>query len=206
LKEQPPKHTPRIRPISLVLAVIAFFVLPNRGVCGSAEDFVRSAREQIGRTVLYDSAYRTLEYPNGDLPIESGVCTDVVIRAMRSAYEMDLQKLVHEDMKGNFSKYPQLWGLQQPDKNIDHRRVPNLRTFFERKGWSLPVTHKVADYRPGDLVTCILPKNLPHIMIVSDRKNRSGIPYAIHNIGAGAREEDRLFEFELTGHYRIPDR
>ena len=161
------------------------------------------ARSQIGKTVRYDPEYRSLDYPNGDVPIDRGVCTDVVIRAMREAYHLDLQKLVHEDMKAAFSKYPQQWGLQKPDRNIDHRRVPNLRTFFRRKGWSLPVTQNAADYLPGDLITCIVPPNLPHIMIVSDRKNGMGVPLVIHNIGAGVLEEDRLFAFEHTGHYRI---
>jgi uncharacterized protein YijF (DUF1287 family) len=122
---------------------------------------------------------------------------------MRSALNADLQKLVHEDMKKNLSHYPKKWGLKNPDRNIDHRRVPNLQTFFDRQGWSLNVSHNAEDYKPGDLVTCIVPPHLPHIMIVSDRKNGNGRPLVIHNIGAGAKEEDRLFEFEITGHYRI---
>ena len=165
--------------------------------------FVKAARTQIGKTVLYDSSYRVLDYPNGDLPIDRGVCTDVIIRAMRAALNIDLQALVHEDMKVNFSKYPQKWGLKHPDSNIDHRRVPNLRTFFKRRGWSLAVSDKAEDFSPGDIVTCIVPPNLPHIMIVSDKKNGEEIPFVIHNIGAGVQEEDRLFEFEHSGHYRI---
>ena len=169
----------------------------------TAADFVEAARTQIGRTVIYDPSYQVLDYPNGDLAIDRGVCTDVIIRAMRTVFDLDLQKLVHEDMKMNFSKYPQKWGLKYPDKNIDHRRVPNLETFFERRGWSLDISDNPLDYIPGDIVTCIIPPNLPHIMIVSDKKNGDGIPFVIHNIGAGAQEEDRLFEFEHTGHYRI---
>jgi len=106
-------------------------------------------------------------------------------------------------MRANFSKYPKNWGLKRADRNIDHRRVPNLRTFFKRRGWSLAVTDKPADYLPGDLVTCTVPKNLPHIMIVSDKRSPDKKrPLIIHNIGAGAREEDRIFEFPVTGHYR----
>ena len=116
----------------------------------------------------------------------------------------DLQKEVHEDMKKNFAAYPSRknWGLKRTDKNIDHRRVPNLRTFFTRKGWSVPVSKKPADYLPGDLVTCTVAGSLPHIMIVSDRKNQDGVPLIIHNIGAGAQEEDDLFTFPIPGHYR----
>ncbi len=116
---------------------------------------------------------------------------------------MDLQKLLHEDMRGNFSAYPQNWGLRAPDKNIDHRRVPNLQAFFKRRGWQLEVTQVAGDYQAGDLVTCTVPPNLPHIMVVSERRNAAGEPLVIHNIGAGTREEDRLFAFKLTGHYRV---
>lgn len=161
------------------------------------------AREQIGVTVIYDPDYVSLKYPGGDVPIDRGVCTDVVIRAMRGL-QFDLQKEVHEDMKKNFSAYPSRknWGLKRTDRNIDHRRVPNLQTFFKRKGWSQPITENPADYKPGDIVTCLLGGSLPHIMIVSDRKNDDGVPLIIHNIGAGTQEEDDLFTFKLTGHYR----
>jgi hypothetical protein len=106
-------------------------------------------------------------------------------------------------MRRNFKKYPDKWGLESPDKNIDHRRVENLQTYFRRRGWSMAVSHKADDYKPGDLVTCIVPPNVPHIMIVSDKESISGRPLVIHNIGAGAKEEDRLFEFKHTAHYRI---
>jgi uncharacterized protein len=165
---------------------------------------VSAARSQIGRTTIYDPAYVRLAYPGGDVPIEKGVCTDVVVRAFRDALGQDLQKLVHEDMLAAFSDYPQKWGLSKPDANIDHRRVPNLARYFTRKGWAVAVTRKNEDYRAGDLVTCTVPPALPHIMIVSDRKNAQGVPLVIHNIGLGTREEDRLFEFPITGHYRIP--
>ncbi|MBP3499191.1 MAG: DUF1287 domain-containing protein [Akkermansia sp.] len=160
------------------------------------------ARRQIGVTVEYDSAYVGLAYPGGDVPDERGVCTDVVIRALR-LLDFDLQKEVHEDMKRNFAAYPKYWGLKRPDKNIDHRRVPNLQTFFKRRGWGLPVSRNAADYKPGDLVTCLVGDSLPHIMIVSDRRNEEGIPLVIHNIGMGTEEEDCLFTFPLTGHYRV---
>ncbi len=160
------------------------------------------ARRQIGVTVEYDSAYVGLAYPGGDVPEERGVCTDVVIRALR-LLDFDLQKEVHEDMKRNFAAYPKYWGLKRPDKNIDHRRVPNLQTFFKRRGWGLPVSRNAADYKPGDLVTCLVDDSLPHIMIVSDRRNEEGIPLVIHNIGVGTEEEDCLFTFPLTGHYRV---
>lgn len=160
------------------------------------------ARRQIGVTVEYDSAYVGLAYPGGDVPEERGVCTDVVIRALR-LLDFDLQKEVHEDMKRNFAAYPKYWGLKRPDKNIDHRRVPNLQTFFKRRGWGLPVSRDAADYKPGDLVTCLVGDSLPHIMIVSDRRNEEGIPLVIHNIGVGTEEEDCLFTFPLTGHYRV---
>lgn len=168
-----------------------------------AARFVASAHAQIGKTLSYDPAYTSLEYPGGDVPVERGVCSDVVIRAFRGM-GLDLQKEVHEDMKRSFSLYPKNWSLRKPDANIDHRRVLNLMTFFKRRGKSVPATKDAADYLPGDLVTCIVPKNLPHIMIVSDQISPldPARRLVIHNIGQGARAEDRLFEFELTGHYR----
>jgi uncharacterized protein len=165
---------------------------------------VKAARKQIGVTVSYDPAYVSLAYPSGDVPRERGVCTDVLIRALRDGLSADLQKLVHEDMKGNFSLYPKQWGLSKPDKNIDHRRVPNLRTYLKRRGYELklPKSGDTSVFQPGDIVTCTVPPNLPHVMIFSDRKNASGVPLVIHNIGSGAREEDVLAKFPLTGHYR----
>jgi len=137
------------------------------------------------------------------LPIERGVCTDVVVRALREALNVDLQRLVHEDMNRGFSQYPTIWGLKRPDRNIDHRRVPNLKTYFERRGYSVSLSQKPADYLPGDLVTCTVAGNRPHIMIVSDRRTTTRVPFVIHDIGGGVQEEDRLFEFPITGHYRI---
>jgi uncharacterized protein len=182
--------------ISLALPMRADEQKIRRGIA-------QAAHEQIGKTVRYDGSYRALNYPGGDLPIEVGVCTDVVIRALRASMGIDLQKLVHEDMKRAFSDYPQNWGLKKPDRNIDHRRVPNLQTYFKRSGWALAVSKDAKAYHPGDLVTCIVPPNLPHIMIVSDRMGKAGRPLIIHNIGAGVQEEDRLFEFKITGQYRV---
>ena len=186
----------------LVLLTLAA-TLPLRADLEPAKKLAAAARAQIGVTTLYDPAYVKLAYPDGDVPTERGVCTDVVIRAFR-AMGLDLQKLVHEDMARAFSKYPQQWGLKSPDANIDHRRVPNLMRFFERAGKKLGVTKSPADYKPGDLVTCLVPPHLPHIMLVSDTPSPDD-PHrfqVIHNIGAGARMEDRLFDFEITGHFR----
>jgi uncharacterized protein len=160
---------------------------------------IAAARAQVGRTTLYDAAYVALSYPGGDVPMERGVCTDVVIRAYREAFGIDLQKLVHEDMRKNFAAYPTRWGLKKPDRNIDHRRVPNLQTFFARKGAALNSTGAEA----GDLITMMLPGNLPHIGIVSDKVNEEKIPLFIHNIGGGTQEEDVLQRFEITGRYRF---
>jgi len=163
---------------------------------------VEGARKQVGVTRSYDSSYRRISYPNGDVPMHTGVCTDVVIRAFRHA-GIDLQVLVHEDMKKNFAKYPQKWGLRGTDTNIDHRRVPNLQTFFTRRGGKLAVSDRAADYLPGDIVTWNLASGVPHIGIVSDQKSRfTRRPLVVHNIGSGAQIEDVLFAYDLTGHYR----
>lgn len=167
-----------------------------------ASRLIQAALERTRHTVRYDPAYVRLDYPNGDVPAETGVCTDEVIRSYR-ALGIDLQKLVHEDMKRAFSAYPKIWGLQSTDKNIDHRRVPNLQTFFKRRGASLPVTPNAADYRPGDLITCTVPPHLPHIAIVVPAPDGGETPWIVHNIGQGPQCENRLFEFPLTGHYRF---
>ncbi len=162
-----------------------------------------AAHAQVGVTVNYDPAYVDLKYPGGDVPADRGVCTDVVIRAFRAA-GVDLQQLVHEDMKSHFAAYPHQWGLSRTDTNIDHRRVPNLMTFFARHGKALPVTAAAADYQPGDVVTWMLPGNLPHIgLVVNETAPDDPTRHlVIHNIGAGARMEDVLFGFKQTGHYR----
>ena len=164
---------------------------------------LENANQQIGVTVAYDPSYTVLKYPNGDVPLEKGVCTDVVVRAFRNA-GVDLQKEVHEDMTANFSLYPKKWGLKQADSNIDHRRVPNLQTFFMRRGKSLPVTQNADDYKPGDVVSWDLDgKGLSHIGIVSNLWAKETKRFMIiHNIGGGAASEDVLFAWKMTGHYR----
>lgn len=156
---------------------------------------VAAARKQIGVTVGYDAEYRVIPYPGGDVPLNTGVCTDVVTRALRDQ-GIDLQRAVHEDMKRHFAEYPHQWGLKTPDTNIDHRRVPNLMTYFKRQGWEQPITGQVADYLPGDVVTWNLGGGITHIGVVSDA------PMVIHNIGEGTREEGVLFAFKIIGHYR----
>lgn len=168
-----------------------------------ADALVTAAREQVGVTLSYDPAYRRLSYPNGDVPLNTGVCTDVVIRALRQQ-GLDLQQAVHQDMRANFRLYPKNWGLSRPDSNIDHRRVPNLMTWFKRQGWALPLGQDAERYRPGDIVTWDLGGGLTHIGIISDRQAGSGVPLVLHNIGRGTQEEDILFSFKITGHYRIP--
>ena len=170
-----------------------------------AERLVHAALERVQHTVRYDPAYVKLDYPNGDVPADTGVCTDEVIRSYR-ALGIDLQKLVHEDMQRAFAAYPKDWGLRSTDRNIDHRRVPNLQAFFKRRGAALPVTQKAADYLPGDLITCTVAGKLPHIAIVVAAADGGGTPWIVHNIGQGPRHEDRLFEFPLTGHYRFQPR
>jgi uncharacterized protein len=165
---------------------------------------ISAAENQIGLTVSYDPNYTQMHYPGGDVPIERGVCTDVIIRAYRQAFAIDLQKLVHEDMKVNFSAYPIKWGLKKPDSNIDHRRVPNLQAFFARQSAQLPISTDTTHYKPGNLVTMLLPGNLTHIALITHYANPDGTkPLCIHNIGGGAKLEDVLFAFPLTGHYRF---
>lgn len=159
-----------------------------------------AARERLKHEVTYDGQYLSIPYPMGDVPDSIGVCTDVVIRTYR-ALNIDLQQLVHEDMRRRFHEYPKNWGLKTTDRNIDHRRVPNLRCFFAKYGESLPVSDNPDNYLPGDMVTWTLPGNLPHIGFVSTSK-KDGIPLIIHNVGAGPQLEDFLFWFPITGHYR----
>ncbi|MBT8379335.1 MAG: DUF1287 domain-containing protein [Ignavibacteria bacterium] len=161
-----------------------------------------SALELTKQEVTYDPSYYSIDYPNGDIPADKGVCTDVIIRAYR-LIGIDLQKDIHEDMKANFDEYPNNWGLTKPDKNIDHRRVPNLMTLFERKGTVKPITYNPVDYLPGDIVCWNLTGGIPHIGFVVHIKSEDGLRNLIvHNIGAGQVLEDCLFDFEITGHYR----
>lgn len=169
----------------------------------SPQQLVAAAQERTTHQVTYDGSYQAISYPGGDVADNIGVCTDVIIRSYR-ALGIDLQQQVHEDIASHFDAYPsrRLWGHTRPDTNIDHRRVPNLQVFFQRRGSQLPVTDKADDYRPGDLVTWTLPGNLPHIGIVSDRRGPSGAFKVVHNIGYGPRLDDRLFSYPITGHYR----
>lgn len=168
------------------------------------QSLVAAAIERTHHYVRYDPAYVRIPYPRGDVPADTGVCTDEVIRAYR-AVGIDLQKEVHEDMVQNFSSYPRRWQYQpaKPDPNIDHRRVPNLMVFFTRKGESLPITNRAADYFPGDLVSWDLGGGVPHIGIVVDRKSaETGRYMIVHNIGSGPQMEDVLFNWKVTGHFR----
>ena len=169
---------------------------------GFSEHLAAAALERTKHHVIYDGSYRSIPYPNGDVPGDVGVCTDVVIRAYREL-GIDLQRDVHEEMKAHFDAFPVNWGLRAPDPNIDHRRVPNLRVFFARKGVVLPVSARGADYVAGDLVTWTVAGKLPHIGIVSDQSSADGSrPLVVHNIGRGPRVEDILFAYPITGHYR----
>ncbi|HEY8462295.1 MAG TPA: DUF1287 domain-containing protein [Blastocatellia bacterium] len=166
------------------------------------EKIIAGAIEQTTQTTGYDPSYVKLDYPNGDVPIETGVCADVIVRAFRKA-GIDLQKELHEDMKKNFAKYPRKWGARRPDPNIDHRRVPNLMTWFDRQGKARPITKDAKDYLPGDVVAWDMAPGLPHIGMVSKIKVDGTDRYAVvHNVGAGARIEDVLFAWKITGHYR----
>lgn len=164
-----------------------------------------AAIERTSHRVIYDPAYASMSYPMGDVAPDRGVCADVVVRALR-ALEIDLQRLVHEDMSGAFSAYPAHWGLSRPDRNIDHRRVPNLETFLTRKGAALEASNNARDYLPGDIVAWNLRGDkgwLPHIGIVTDRIGPTGRPMVVHNIGAGPKLEDVLFDWPMTGRYRL---
>ena len=158
----------------------------------------------IDPEVVYTPDYVSLKYPNGDVPAKTGVCTDVIIRTYRKL-EIDLQKEVHEDMKANFSKYHNLkkWGLKTTDKNIDHRRVPNLEVFFERKGEKLDVTENPNDYKTGEIVSWMIGDKLPHIGIITHLKSKDGKrPMIVHNVGGGQVLEDCLFSYKIVGHFR----
>jgi uncharacterized protein YijF (DUF1287 family) len=189
----------------IVFALSVLLLLPALPAVAAPAAFpaglLEAAAAQVGVTVLYDPAYSRIAYPGGDVPLQRGVCTDVVIRAYRGI-GVDLQQRVHEDMRANWAAYPKLWGLRGPDRNIDHRRVPNLATFFARHGPSLkPSQSDATVYAPGDIVTWMLPGNLPHIGLVTAQR-RNGRPLIVHNIGAGAQIEDMLFDYPITGHYR----
>ena len=191
--------------LALTLAGLALPAWARTKMSRFGVRIAHAALDQVGLTRSYDPAYRALDYPGGDVPIDTGVCADVVVRALR-AVGIDLQLEVHRDMRGHFANYPGNWGLQAPDRNIDHRRVPNLRRFFERSGWSLALGAKPLDFIPGDIVSWAWDGRLPHVGIVSTRfvpdLNRRLV---VHNISRGAEEEDVLFAWPMTGHYRLPE-
>ena len=184
------------------IAALCLLALPS--LVAADPNLIAAARGQVGVTVIYDPSYQSLAFPGGDVATDRGVCTDVLVRALRGAWGVDLQLATNRDMKAAFSAYPKAWGLKTTDRNIDHRRVQNLQTLLTRVGASLPVTAEPANFQRGDIVSWMLPGNLPHIGILSD-KMAGTHPHVLHNIGAGAREEDRLFDFPITGHYRVND-
>ena len=191
-----------------ILILITCLIASNISSQKSRETF-KSGKEAVGLAqaatelenldVWYDPSYRVIPYPMGDVPATSGVCTDVIIRVYRQV-GIDLQQEVHEDMLANFDKYPQNWGLKQPDSNIDHRRVPNLMKFFERNGKKLPVTNNIKDYELGDIVCWDLGGGILHIGIIA--KENVGKKYLLHNLGRGQRIEECLFDWKIIGHYR----
>ncbi|MGB3465181.1 MAG: DUF1287 domain-containing protein [Cyclobacteriaceae bacterium] len=188
--------------------VLLFFVILCAGnqLFGQnpfATELATAAQKLTNDKVIYDPSYFSIDYPMGDVPAGKGVCTDVVIRAYRQL-NIDLQQLVHEDMKDNFSEYPTIWGLKKPDPNIDHRRVPNLQTFFTRKNASLPVTKTGSDYLPGDIVAWNLGGAVTHIgVVVSKKVQDEDCYYIVHNIGNGQELADCLFLYRIIGHYRF---
>ncbi len=194
-----------MKSLVVFLPVLLFIVrtqageLPALGV-----RIVAAARQQVGVTTNYDPAYAVLKYPGGDVPPQTGVCCDVVVRALRQV-GLDLQKEVHEDMQKNFSAYPQKWGLSSPDKNIDHRRVPNLMCYFERHQIAMRENLEARDtYLPRDIVAWDLGSGVLHIGIVSDKATKLA-PWIIHNMGGGTKEEDILFQHRIIGHYRVKE-
>lgn len=223
--KSPFKHSLVFPLICLWLLSSAYTIVPNNAIaasvsrshlsslqyqCSSEYDHWQhfsnklsdAAIELTKDRVIYDPSYFSIDYPNGDVPSDRGVCTDVIIRAYRKL-NIDLQKHVHEDMRDNFDKYPKNWGLSQPDRNIDHRRVPNLMTFFKRHGKTMPTTRRSADYLPGDIVCWSLGSGITHIGIVVNKKSPDGARHMIvHNIGSGQVMADCLFDFSIIGHYR----
>lgn len=188
-----------IKTALILFSLIAF----NTQAQSFQAKLVKAAKERTEHVVVYNGSYRKIDYPNGDVPKNIGVCTDVIIRSYR-ALGIDLQALVHEDMRDNFTLYPskRIWGLTKPDTNIDHRRVPNLQVFFEKFGTRKVISKTAADYQAGDIVTWVLPNNRPHIGIVTDELSEDKLrPLIVHNIGWGPKMEDMLFNYKITGHY-----
>jgi len=194
--------------VALGLTASLTFAQTRPGEARAKQEFLKklvaAAGERTHHVVRYDPAYVRIPYLGGDVPADTGVCTDEVIRSYR-AVGIDLQKEVHEDMEQNFSVYRHHWRWlsEHPDANIDHRRVPNLMVFFSRKGETLAITQRAEDYEPGDLVTWDLGGGVPHVGIVVDQKSAtSGRFLIVHNIGQGPKMEDILFNWKISGHYR----
>jgi uncharacterized protein YijF (DUF1287 family) len=187
------------------IVLLYFLLFETVAFCQSTftDKLCQAAIALTTQHVSYDPTYFKIAYPNGDVPADKGVCTDVVVRAYRKI-GVDLQQLVHEDMKVNFTRYPKIWGLKTTDTNIDHRRVPNLMIYFSRHGSVLKISNEPAHYKPGDIVTWDLGQNTPHIGIVINRKSEDNARYLIvHNIGNGQEISDCLFNYKITGHYRF---
>jgi len=192
-----------IRRFLLLLGLLPTFVCGQDTFQKTGDRISAAALDRTKHHVTYDPAYFSLEYPGGDVPADKGVCTDVVIRTYRKL-GVDLQKLVHEDMRKSFSKYPKNWGAKRPDKNIDHRRVPNLQRYFERQGAKREITKNLKSYEPGDVVAWSLNgRALWHIGVVVEPPGKPGERWIVHNIGSGPKLEDRLFEWQIIGHYRF---
>ena len=197
-----------MKPIYLLLITISFFTCSqkenNTVVEKTFEEKISDAAISIiDDSIEYDPTYFSIKYPNGDVPKNKGVCTDVVIRTYRKL-NIDLQKEVHEDMKANFTKYPKIWKLKKTDTNIDHRRVPNLEVFFERKGTKLTISKTASDYKTGEIVTWMIGNKLPHIGIVTNKKSSDGKqPLLVHNVGGGQVLDDCLFSYTIVGHFKF---
>jgi uncharacterized protein YijF (DUF1287 family) len=198
-----------MKPVYLFLFLISFLITESKGQLQTVnKPFTTKLSDAaiaiINPNIIYDPSYFAIKYPNGDVPKNKGVCTDVIIRSYRKL-GIDLQKEVHEDMKSHFSEYPNLkkWGMTKTDSNIDHRRVPNLEIFFERKGTKLTVSKNAKDYKTGEIVTWLINNKLPHIGIITNRKSTDGKRNLIvHNVGNGQVLEDCLFSFTIVGHFK----
>jgi uncharacterized protein len=193
---------------NLLFSLVGFwigFIAPSHAFA-TTNDLVSAARKQIGVTVLYDPAYVRIAFPGGDVARERGVCTDVIVRALRDARGFDLQAEINADMRENRAAYPRKWAasMNLADANIDHRRVPNQTKYFERRGFAKPVVAGIAQYQAGDIVAWNLGRGQTHIGIVTDRKSITGTPLVIHNIGRGTLEENILTDYEVIGHFRLP--
>lgn len=190
-----------MKKLSILFLSVFFGCAAYAGQTAFSERLSNAALELTKQHVVYDPAYIRIPYPGGDVPVDKGVCTDVLIRAYRQL-GIDLQKEVHLDMAANFDLYPKKWGRKKPDTNIDHRRVLNLMVFFSRHGRVKPITKNPEDYIPGDIVCWNLSPKLPHIGLVVNRKSADGKRFLIvHNVGRGQELADFLFSFPITGHY-----